>query len=187
MSGNIRLRQNTIEVIIVLALIALILTTHWRLQYSDYIDYDDEEYVFLNYQIQSGINTKSLSNVFTDTHTGNWHPLTMLSHMVDWQLFGDDAGGHHWTSVIIHIFNTILLFLLFRTMTGAVWRSAFVAALFAIHPINVESVAWIAERKNVLSTFFWITTMLFYVRYVQSPGWKRYLPVLICFVLGLMS
>jgi len=113
--------------------------------------------------------------------------LVWLSLMIDYQLFGFNAGGYHWTNVIIHIFNTILLFFLFRNLTGAVWRSAFVAALFAIHPINVESVAWIAERKNVLSTFFWMLTMLFYVRYVKQPDWKRYLPVFICFALGLMS
>jgi tetratricopeptide (TPR) repeat protein len=111
----------------------------------------------------------------------------MITHTLDWQLFGDNAGGHHWTSVIIHILNTILLFMFFRYLTGTIWKSAFIAALFAIHPINVESVAWIAERKNVLSTFFWILTMLFYVWYVQLPGWKRYLPVFFCFALGLMS
>jgi tetratricopeptide (TPR) repeat protein len=111
----------------------------------------------------------------------------MMSHLLDWSLFGDKSGGHHWTNVIIHIFNTILLFLLLNRLTGALWKSAFVAALFALHPLNVESVAWISERKNVLSTFFLILTMLFYARYVESPGWRRYLPVLICFALGLMS
>ena len=113
--------------------------------------------------------------------------MTWLSLMLDYQLFGFNAGGYHWTNVIIHIFNTVLLFFLFRNLTGAIWRSAFVAALFAIHPINVESVAWIAERKNVLSTFFWMLTMLFYVWYVNKPNWKRYLPVFISFALGLMS
>jgi tetratricopeptide (TPR) repeat protein len=111
----------------------------------------------------------------------------MLSHTLDWHLFGGKAGGHHCTSLIIHIFNTVLLFLLLNQLTGAIWRSALVAALFAIHPINVESVAWVAERKNVLSTFFWILTMLFYVWYVQKQGWRRYLPMFICFALGLMS
>jgi tetratricopeptide (TPR) repeat protein len=107
--------------------------------------------------------------------------------MLDWELFGENAGGHHWTNLIFHICNTILLFLLLNRMTGAVWRSGLVAALFAVHPINVESVAWVAERKNVLSTFFWFLTMLFYVWYVRKPGWKRYLPVFVCFALGLMS
>jgi tetratricopeptide (TPR) repeat protein len=144
-------------------------------------------YVTSNHRIQAGITLKSVFNTFTDTHTGNWHPLTMMSHMLDWQLFGERAGGHHWTSVIIHIFNTVLLFLLLNQLTGAIWRSAMVAALFAVHPINVESVAWIAERKNVLSTFFWIMTMLIYVWYVKQPSWKRYLPVFLCFALGLMS
>jgi tetratricopeptide (TPR) repeat protein len=107
--------------------------------------------------------------------------------MLDWNLFGDNAGGHHWTSVIIHILNAVLLFLFFQYLTGAIWKSAFIAALFAIHPINVESVAWIAERKNVLSTFFWILTMFLYVWYVRSPSWKRYLPMFLCFALGLMA
>ncbi|MCE5213031.1 MAG: tetratricopeptide repeat protein [Deltaproteobacteria bacterium] len=107
--------------------------------------------------------------------------------MLDFQLFRFNAGGYHWTNVIIHVFNTVLLFFLFRNLTGAIWRSAFVAALFAVHPVNVESVAWIAERKNVLSTFFWLLTMLFYIRYVKQPNWKHYLPVFISFALGLMS
>jgi tetratricopeptide (TPR) repeat protein len=156
-------------------------------QNYEFVNYDDPSYVTANYQIQSGITFESIKSAFSDISTSNWHPLTIMSHMLDWQLFSDRAGGHHWTNLIIHIFNTILLFLLFNIMTKAMWRSAFVAALFAIHPLNVESVAWIAERKNVLSTFFLILTILFYVWYVKSPNWKRYLPVFICFVLGLMS
>ena len=175
------------KLIIILVLIMSVLAVYWQVQNFEFINYDDQQYVTDNYSIQQGISLKSITDTFTDIHTSHWHPLTMLSHMVDWELFGKNARGHHWTSVIIHIFNTILLFLLFKTMTRALWRSAFIAALFAIHPINVESVAWIAERKNVLSTFFWILTMLCYVWYVKSPGWKRYLPILICFILGLMS
>ncbi len=168
-------------------LIILVLAAYWNVQYYEFVNYDDSLYVYDNYIIRSGINIENLIYAVTDIHTGHWHPLTILSHMLDWQLFGDNAGGHHWTSVIIHILNTILLFIFFRYATGAIWKSAFLAALFAIHPINVESVAWIAERKNVLSTFFWILTMLFYVWYVQMPSWKRYLLVFFCFALGLMS
>lgn len=175
------------KIMIILILIVLILSAYWPVQNFEFVAYDDQIYVTRNYQIQSGLTFKTFIYSFTDTRTSNWHPLTMLSHALDWQLFGNNAGGHHWMNLIIHIFNTILLFLLLNIMTGAIWRSAAVAALFAIHPINVESVAWVAERKNVLSTIFWFLTMLFYVWYVRKPGWKRYLPVFLCFVLGLMS
>ncbi len=175
------------KIMIILILIVVTLAVYWQVQNFEFVNYDDRIYVERNYQIQSGLTFKTFIYSFTDTRTSNWHPLTMLSHALDWQLFGNRAGGHHWTNLIIHVFNTVLLFLVLNSMTGAVWRSAAVAALFAIHPINVESVAWVAERKNVLSTFFWILTMLFYVWYVRKPGWKRYLPVLITFTLGLMS
>lgn len=175
------------SLLIVFALIILTLGVYWPVQNYEFINYDDQLYVTENFRIQQGVTLQSLKDSFTNFHTGHWHPLTMISHMLDWQLFGNRAGGHHWTSVIIHILNAVLLFFLVRNLTGAVWRSALVAALFAIHPINVESVAWIAERKNVLSTFFWFLSMLFYVRYVKKPGWKRYLPVLLCFALGLLS
>lgn len=175
------------KVIIILILITTILCAYWQVQNFEFVSYDDPKYITENYAIQSGITWQSFAATFTDLHASNWYPLTLLSHGLDWQLFGRKAGGHHWSNVIIHIVNTILLFLLLSQLTGAIWRSALVAALFAIHPINVESVAWVAERKNVLSTFFWIVTMLFYVRYVKAPDWKRYLPVLISFALGLMS
>jgi tetratricopeptide (TPR) repeat protein len=175
------------SIIVVLMLIILTLGVYWPVQDYEFVNFDDNLYVADNYLTQSGLTYQGIIKTFTDVHTGHWHPLTILSHMLDWQLFGDNAGGHHWTSVIIHILNTILLFIFFRYVTGAIWKSAFLAALFAIHPLNVESVAWIAERKNVLSTFFWILTMLFYVWYVKQPNWKRYLPVFFSFALGLMS
>ncbi len=175
------------RLIIVLVLVALNLAVYHQVLNFNFINYDDNIYVTHNPQVQTGINYRTLAYAFTDTRTANWHPLTMLSHALDWQLFGDRAGGHHWTNLILHILNTVLLFLLLNAMTGAIWRSALVAALFAVHPINVESVAWVAERKNVLSTFFWFLTMLFYVWYVQKPGWKRYVPVFLCFALGLIT
>jgi tetratricopeptide (TPR) repeat protein len=175
------------SIIVVLMLIILTLGVYWPVQDYEFVNFDDNLYVADNYLTQSGLTYQGIIKTFTDVHTGHWHPLTILSHMLDWQLFGDNAGGHHWTSVIIHILNTILLFIFFRYVTGAIWKSAFLAALFAIHPLNVESVAWIAERKNVLSTFFWILTMLFYVWYVKQPNWKRYLSVFFSFALGLMS
>lgn len=186
MVDEIKLRRKY-SIFIVLMLVVLTLGVYWPVQNFEFINYDDQLYVTGNFRIQNGITFKSIKDTFTNFHTGHWHPLTMISHMLDWQLYGKKAGGHHWTSVVIHIINAILLFFLFRNLTGALWRSAFVAALFAIHPINVESVAWIAERKNVLSTFFFILTLLFYAWYVKQPGWKRYLPVLVCFALGLLS
>jgi tetratricopeptide (TPR) repeat protein len=152
-----------------------------------FIYFDDDVYVTQNIHLQSGITTDGLRWAFTTTYFGLWNPLTWLSLMLDYRIFGLNAGGYHWTNVILHILNAVLLFFLLRILTGAEWRSAFVAALFAVHPINVESVAWIAERKNVLSTFFWMTTMLCYVWYAKRPGWKRYVPVLISFAMGLMS
>lgn len=182
-----RMEQHRKIWLVAVGLVVLTLACYWKVQGFDFVNYDDPVYVTSNYYTQSGIGWKSLSGAFTDLRISNWHPLTMLSHALDWQLFGDKAGGHHWTNVVFHMLNTALLFFLLNRLTGAIWRSAMVAALFAVHPINVESVAWVAERKNVLSTFFWILTMLFYVWYVQKPGWKRYLPVLGCFTLGLMS
>ncbi|PKN20382.1 MAG: hypothetical protein CVU71_00900 [Deltaproteobacteria bacterium HGW-Deltaproteobacteria-6] len=175
------------KIVVIVVLIILILAGYWQVQDFEFVNYDDTIYVTQNFKTQTGMTWANIKGTFTDFSMANWHPLTMLSHMMDWQLFGVKAGGHHWSSLIIHIFNTVLLFLLLNSLTGSVWRSATVAALFAIHPINVESVAWIAERKNVLSTFFWMLTMMFYVRYVKRPVWERYLPVLLCFALGLMS
>jgi len=175
------------SILVVLMLIILTLGVYWSVQNYEFTNFDDPTYITQNSHIQSGIALEGIRWAFSTKYFGLWNPLVWISFMFDYQLFGFNAGGYHWTNVIIHIFNTVLLFFLFRNLTGAVWRSAFVAALFAIHPINVESVAWIAERKNVLSTFFWMLTMLFYVWYVNKPNWKRYLPVFISFALGLMS
>ena len=124
---------------------------------------------------------------FTTGHAGNWHPLTWISHMLDIQLFGLNPQGHHLMNLFFHIANTLLLFFVLHRMTKALWQSAFVAALFALHPLHVESVAWVAERKDVLSTFFWMLTMGAYCYYVERPGLRRYLPVLLLFALGLMA
>jgi tetratricopeptide (TPR) repeat protein len=187
MTYDLHVTKRHASILAVLLMIALILVVYWPVQSYDFINYDDHGYVTSNSLVSTEFTSDSLLKMFRNDYLGNWHPLTMLSHMLDWKLFGPRAGGHHWTNVVIHIFNTILIFLLLRTLTGALWRSAFVAVLFAIHPINVESVAWISERKNVLSTFFWIVTMLFYVWYVRFPNWQKYLLVVISFALGLMS
>ncbi len=167
-------------------LMVAILVVYWQVQYFDFIDLDDNIYVIENPYVQSGLSYQGLIWAFSTTHTTNWHPLTWLSFMLDYDLYRLNPAGYHWTNILFHIANTILLFLVLKRMTGEAWKSSFVAILFAIHPINVESVAWIAERKNVLSTFFWLLTMLTYVFYAESPSVKRYLLILISFIMGLM-
>ncbi|MEZ4577467.1 MAG: glycosyltransferase family 39 protein [Desulfobacterales bacterium] len=137
--------------------------------------------------MQNGITANAIAWAFTTAHASNWHPLTWMSHMLDSQMFGLWPGGHHLTSLFIHIANALLLFSLFRKMTGDLWQSAFVGALFALHPLHIQSVAWVSERKDLLSAFFWMLTILAYVRYVRRPGWAAYVWVLIFFILGLLS
>ncbi|KAF5407283.1 MAG: Tetratricopeptide repeat protein [Candidatus Udaeobacter sp.] len=151
------------------------------------VSFDDPLYVFENPQIITGLTLTGVLWAFRHSHAGNWHPLTSISHMLDCQLFGQRAGCHHFTNVLLHTIGVVLLFLLFQKMTGAFWRSAFVAAVFAIHPLRVESVAWIAERKDVLSGVFFMLTLGAYVRYVREPSGIRYLAVGLLFALGLMS
>jgi hypothetical protein len=153
----------------------------------EFIDYDDNDYVFNNPVVERGLTLKGIFWAFS-FHAGNWHPLTWLSHMLDCQLYGLHPGGHHLTNVLLHTATAILLFLVLRQLTGALWRSAFVAAVFAIHPLRVESVAWVAERKDVLSGLFFMLTIGAYVRYAQRPGSPaRYGLVVLLFALGLMS
>ncbi|HEC17229.1 MAG TPA: tetratricopeptide repeat protein [Sedimenticola sp.] len=164
-----------------------VITVYWQTGRFEFIDWDDELYVTANRHVQAGLTLEGLRWAFTTFHATNWHPLTWLSHMLDVQLFGLDAGRHHLTNVLLHLGNTLLLFFVLRRMTGAMWRSAFVAALFGLHPLHVESVAWVAERKDVLSTFFGMLTLYAYARYAERPGLGRYLPVVLFFTLGLMS
>ena len=166
---------------------AITLIVYWRVQNYDFVNFDDGDYVTGNRHVQGGITNANVIWALTTFHAGNWHPLTWLSHMLDYQLFGLKAGMHHLINLLIHMANSILLFFVFKRMTGAMWRSAFVAALFALHPLHVESVAWISERKDVLSTFFWMLTMWAYARYAERPGFNRYLLGLIFFALGLLS
>jgi hypothetical protein len=140
-----------------------------------------------NLNIQTGITFKTIKWAFYNDYWCMWHPLTWFSHMLDWQLFGSNAGGHHLVNLIFHIANTLLLFTVLNKMTGSLWPSAFAAALFALHPMHVESVAWIAERKDVLSTFFWFLAMAAYLRYVKKPNAASYLLTLLIFALGLMA
>ena len=158
-----------------------------QLRNNEFIDYDDDHYVTRNQRVTGGITGESILWAFTTTHAANWHPLTWLSHMLDCELFELNAGWHHLTSLFLHIANTLLLFWVFKRMTKAVWPSAFVAALFALHPLHVESVAWVSERKDVLSSLFWMLTMAAYVTYTERPGIGRYMLVLLALGLGLMA
>jgi tetratricopeptide (TPR) repeat protein len=168
-------------------LIIAVLGIYWQVGSHDFITYDDGQYVTMNRHVQQGLTLKSIIWAFTDTSSSNWHPLTWLSHMLDVQLYGMNPGHHHMTSVLFHMANTLLLFAVFRRMAGTLWQSGIIAALFAVHPLHVESVAWIAERKDVLSTFFWMLTLLAYTRYARKPEIKTYIPVLVWFIAGLMS
>ena len=152
-----------------------------------FINYDDNLYVTEASQVQQGLGWDSVVWAMTTMEAAFWHPLTSLSHILDYQLFGLNPTGHHLTNLLFHLVNVVLFFWVLYRMTGALWPSALVAALFALHPLNVESVAWVAERKNVLSTMFWLLTLLAYVGYVKKPGWKRYMGMMGIFVLGLMA
>ncbi len=182
-----RLGVNVLTLVVSLVLIVAILLAFWQVRNHQFITLDDDNYVVDNPSVRRGLTLRGVIWAFTTTDASNWHPLTWLSHMVDCGLYGLNPGGHHVTSLLFHIASTLLLFLVLKRMTGALWKSGFVAALFALHPLHVESVAWVAERKDVLSTFFWMLTMWTYTRYVQRPGFNRYLVVLLSFGLGLLS
>ena len=166
---------------------ATTLIAFWQVNHCDFINYDDPSYVTENVHIRHGITTEAIRWAFTTGYAGNWHPVTWISHMLDVELFGLKPRWHHLTNLLFHIANTLLLFFVFHRMTKATWQSAFVAALFALHPLHVESVAWVAERKDVLSTFFWMLTMGAYIHYVEHPRFRSYLAVITFLALGLMA
>ena len=175
------------DILICLFLAVVTLAIYWQVYNHEFINYDDDEYVTQNIFVRKGLTVESVIWAFTTGHFSNWHPLTWLSHMLDYQLFGLNPGCHHIINVLFHIANTLLLFLILKYMTGAFWRSAFVAVFFAVHPLHVESVAWVAERKDVLCTFFWMLTLGSYAYYSKHPKIKRYFPILLFFALGLMA
>src|SRR5271169_1341409 len=187
MLNKINISPKKQKLIIYIILILATLAVYWQVNHYGFINLDDPVYVMENSHIQSGITLDGFRWAFSTTYAEFWHPLTWLSLMFDYQLYGLNAGGYHLTNLILHILSALLLFWLFNRMTCTIWRSAFVAAFFALHPLHVESVAWIAERKDVLSAFFWMLTLCFYVYYTEKPVIKRYLLVLFCFVLALMS
>lgn len=170
-----------------LSLIAITLAVYMQVGNHQFLNFDDGDYVAYNPHIVSGITGENITWTFTSVYAANWHPLTWLSHMLDVQLFGLDPRGHHLINVAIHIINTLLLFLLLVRLTGAVWRGWFVAALFALHPLHVESVAWVAERKDVLSGMFFFITLLLYAEYAANQRRSLYLLTLVTFMFGLMA
>ena len=149
------------------------LALYWPVTHFPFIEFDDPEYISENPVTQAGLTWHGFVWAFNGIHVGNWHPVSWLSHELDCQLFGLNAGGHHLVNVLFHIANTLLLFAFLRSATGLEWRSAFVAAIFAWHPFHVESVAWVAERKDVLSTFFWLLTLLAYASYAKGSDELR--------------
>ena len=170
------------------ALLAIMtLAVFWQVLGHDFLNYDDDDYITANRYVREGLTPASVAWAFTTFHESNWHPITWLSHMLDYRLFGLHAIGHHFVSLLIHLANVLLLYQILRSMTGSIWRSGFVAALFAVHPLHVESVAWVSERKDVISTLFALLAILAYLHYVACPGLLRYALVVGLFALGLMS
>jgi tetratricopeptide (TPR) repeat protein len=176
-----------LKLLICLLLAGAALLAYVQVRNFDFITFDDDMYVYQNPMVRAGLTWAGLKWAFTAVHSSNWHPLTWLSHMLDCQLYGMWPGGHHLTNIFFHLANTLLLFLFWARVTGALWPSALVAALFALHPLHVESVAWVSERKDVLSTLFWLATMWAYADYVAGPSRRRYLLIMLCFALGLMA
>ena len=176
-----------------LVLVVLTLALYWPALHFQFIEYDDPDYVTSNSHVQQGLTIDNLKWALTTSHASNWHPLTWCSHMLDCSLFGTNAVAHHFTNIILHALNAMLLFLLMQRMTGRSWPAFFVAALFAWHPLRVESVAWVSERKDVLSTLFWLLATFAYVRHVEgqrnSASQKPvfYVLAFLLFSLGLMA
>lgn len=152
-----------------------------------FVNFDDDLYVYNNAFVKAGISPSAIGPALHSTDPYYWHPLTMLSHAADWSLYGAWAGGHHLTNVLLHIIASVLLYFALRQLAGAVWRSAVAAALFAVHPLHVESVAWVAERKDVLCAVFWFATMLVYAAFARRRNARRYAALILCFVLALMA
>jgi tetratricopeptide (TPR) repeat protein len=182
-----RIRQKKLIPILSLLLALSITGIYWQVRNFDFINYDDPVYVTENPRVLEGLNWESIKWAFTSIYGSNWFPLTWLSLMLDRQLFGVNPGTFHLINVVLHTVNAIVLFIILSRCTKDIWPSFFTAVVFGLHPLHVESVAWIAERKDVLSTLFWMLTMLGYIRYVEKPTVRRYMIVLAAFIAGLMS
>ena len=173
--------------ILCVLLAAVVFAVFWQVRNFEFLNYDDSQYVSENKHISTGLKWDNIVYVFTNEHGGNFHPLTGLSHILDCQLFGLKPGLHHLVNLLFHIANTLLLFIVFRQMTGAIWQSTFIAALFAVHPLHVEPVVWISSRKDVLSTLFFLLTIGEYSRYVKNLTTRSYILTLVLFILGLLA
>lgn len=174
-----------VAVAIVLAVATLI--PYLQVVEFDFVSFDDGQYVYDNARVRQGITWDNFRYALTTGEMGTWQPVTILSHMLDCQLFGVNPAAHHAVNVVIHVLASVVLLLALQRLTGALWPSAFVAAVFALHPLHVESVAWISERKDVLSGLFWMLSLYAYAAYAEKPGWLRYASVLLLFALGLMA
>ena len=172
---------------LILLLIVVTVAVYWPLREHGFIEYDDEGYIVKNYYLQPGITGENIAWAMTTGYLANWHPLTWMSHMLDYQLFGLNPAPHHLHNLVLHVLASVLLFLVFKRMTRSDWIACFVALVFAIHPLHVESVAWASERKDTLSALFAVLTIGAYTLYAESPGSKRYIIMLLFFLLGLMS
>jgi protein O-mannosyl-transferase len=172
---------------VVVGLVAAVLAAFWPALQNGFVNYDDIHYLTENPYVRRGFTAETVWWALTTDTPNYWHPLTLLSHMVDWQLWGPAPAGHHATNLALHVVNTLLVFSFFERTTGATWRSALVAALFGLHPLRVESVAWAAERKDVLSTLLWLLTLHAYAGWVERRGLGRYLLVALGFALGLAA
>ena len=170
-----------------LLLVGVTLAIYGQTVRFDFVGYDDKGYVTQNQRFLDGVTVEDVRWAFTSTYMTNWHPLTWLSHMLDVKLFGLHPGGHHLTSVLFHALNALLLFGVLRALTRAFGPSLFVAAMFAVHPLHVETVAWVSERKDVLSTFFALASISTYVAYARRPGPGRYIALAMLLALGLMA
>ena len=177
-------------VILIMLLLSLAnVLVYWQIQHFEFVIFDDPAYVVVNPMVQKGLTLEGLKWAFTsiDYNTANWHPLTWLSLMLDRQFYGFDSGGYHWTNLLFHLVNTLLLFALLHRITRRMWPSAFVAALFAVHPLHIESVAWVSERKDLLCAFFWLLATWSYVNYVDHCRRRWYVSCLLLFALALMA
>jgi protein O-mannosyl-transferase len=181
--GDLRQKPMLLGALLVLATLLL----YGRVAHHEFLDFDDGPYITQNIHVTTGLNFSNVVWAFTSFDQSNWHPLTWLSHMADCQLFGLNSGPPHFANVVLHAANVVLLFWLLQTATGAVWRGFFVAALFAVHPLNVETVAWVAQRKSLLCMLFSLLTIAAYGGYVRRPDWKKYMAVVAAFALALLS
>src|ERR1039457_7353022 len=174
-------------VLLCLLLTAAVLLAYSPVTHNGFLNYDDDTYITNNPHVQAGLTWATVKWAFTTYDQANWHPLTWLSHALDCQLFGLNPAGPHFVNVVLHVANVLLLFLLLQSATGFRWRSLIVAALFALHPMNVESVAWAAERKNVLSMLFFLLAFQAYVWYTRKPALSRYALLFFLFALALLK